>query len=146
VGETQDKGKQVQEEMELALTSPIDYSGVPLTVKWSPVKESATPGKKKVEFLFALPPGTATIDAEHGNHISLEFAALAKSGTGAPQQTFSKGVEGDLSAATLEQVRKKGVTMPGQLELGPGEYTLTFVVRDALSHQIGSVTAFLNIP
>jgi VWFA-related protein len=146
VGEEQDKGKQVQEEMELALTSPIDYSGVPLTVKWSPVKESATPGKKKVEFLFALPPGTATIDAEHGNHISLEFAALAKSGTGAPQQTFSKGVEGDLSAATLEQVRKKGVTMPGQLELGPGEYTLTFVVRDALSHQIGSVTAFLNIP
>jgi VWFA-related protein len=146
VGEEQAQGKQVQEEMELALTSPIDYSAVPLTVRWSPVTDSLTPGKKKVEFLFALPAGTATIDTEHGNHISLEFAALAKSGTGAPQQTFSRGVEGNISAATLQQVQKKGVTMPGALELGPGEYTLTFVVRDNLTRQIGSVSALLNIP
>ncbi len=77
VGPPEDEKKKAKEEIELALNSPVDYTATPLAVRWAVSKGAIDAGKKRIDFMFVLAPGTAAIDEADNNHMSLEFAALA---------------------------------------------------------------------
>jgi hypothetical protein len=85
------------------------------------------------------------LDDRDNNHLSLEFAALARDGKGVSVGTFSKAVEGHLADAMAAKIRTEGVRFPGGMDLPPGEYTLTFAVRDNLRKEIGTVSATLKV-
>ena len=115
-------------------------------MRWTPAKEGSGSGKKKIAFLFALGPGIAELDETEGNHLSLEFAALARDAKGLPKGTFSQTVEGHLAKAMAEGIKKNGVTFPGSVELEPGDYIVTFAVRDNLKRETGSAMTEIKVP
>jgi len=140
----QDERDSRKEDLLLGLTSPLEYTDLPVTVQWTERTDIAA--KKSVGFLFILPPAVATIDEADKNHISLDFAALAKSATGAPVGDFSKTLEGRLDPDTASKLNSQGAIYPGTMDLAAGDYTLRFVVRDNLSGRMGTASAHLTVP
>ena len=126
-----------------ALHSPIEGTGVPVTVQWLGV--SADGIKKKATFLAHMPAGSLSFDPAGRDQLNFDFAALAydKDGkeVGQAAQNFSKPVP----EAQLASVRTNGVGFRNSLQLGPGTYTVRFVVRDNITGKVGSVTAPLTV-
>ena len=145
-GPPQEEKQQIKEEIEAALNSPFDYTTVPLGVQWPAAKEAGVDGKKKIAFMFVTAPGVATLQQTDNNHLSLEFAAVAKDAKGLPMGAFSKAVEGHLAAAMAENIKTQGVRFPGAVELPSGEYTMIFAVRDKIRQLIGSVFVAIRVP
>jgi hypothetical protein len=133
-----------KEDLQLGLSSPLDFTGLPVTMRWTTVKDSGK--KKKIGFEYVLAPSVATIDSGDSNHISLDFAAIATTPTGVPVGHFSETLVGNLTVETANTLNAKGAKVPGTIELPPGDYTLRFLVRDNLSGQMGSVSAPLTVP
>lgn len=145
-GLPQEEKQQIKEEIGAAINSPFDYTAIPLGVQWSAAKEAGADGNKEIAFMFVLAPGVATLEEADNNHLSLEFAAVAKDPKGLPMGAFSKAVEGHLAGPMAGDIKTKGVKFPGTFELAPGEYILVFAVRDNLSQLIGSVSSVVKVP
>jgi VWFA-related protein len=126
-----------------ALHSPIEGTGVPVTVQWTRVAIAGD--KKKIEFFAQMAPGGLSFDPAGRGQLNFDFAALAydKNGKEAAQaaQNFNKPVP----ESRVESVRTNGVGFQNALELSPGNYTVRFVVRDNVTGKMGSVTAPLTV-
>jgi hypothetical protein len=140
----QDENLVRKEEIQFALTSSLESTGVPLTVRLTLVKDVG--GKKRVGFIFVLPPAVAAIDESDGNHINLNFAALAKTPDGTPVAVFSQNFEARLNLDAVDALKYTGAAYPGTIDVPPGEYTVRFVIRDNLSGLVGSTSASLKVP
>jgi hypothetical protein len=145
-GSPREEKQQIKEEIEAALNSPFDYTAVPLGVQWSAAKEANADGKKKIAFMFVLAPGVATLEETENNHLSLDFAAVAKDSKGLPMGAFSRAVDGHLAGPMAGDIKTKGVRFPGTIELPSGEYTMIFAVRDNIRQLIGSVSVAIKVP
>jgi VWFA-related protein len=126
-----------------ALHSPIEGTGVPVTVQWLGL--AADGDKKKATFLAHMPAGSLSFDPAGRDQLNFEFAVLAydRDGKEAGQaaQSFTKPVP----EAQLASVRANGLNFRNSLELVPGQYTVRFVVRDNVTGKVGSVTAPLTV-
>ncbi len=131
--------------MEMALFSPFDYTGLPMSVRLMEPAAGSKPGVKKVGFVYSIPAEAVRIDAEAGNQLRLEFGAVARDSTGKMVGNFSKVVEGKMSETQARQVREKGILFTGTMELGSGEYSLSFAVMDKVNENTGSVMAPLKV-
>jgi hypothetical protein len=127
-----------------ALQSPVDFTAIPIQGDWTGV--SAGDGKsKRVSFELVLPANFAEINEADGNHLHVEFVAEAKSeATDAPVRA-GQTLDVHLDAKGLEQIRRNGMTYRNSLKLAPGDYTVHFVVLDALNGRMGSVSAPLKV-
>ena len=132
-------------EIEKALVAPFDYPALPMTVKITGTAAGSHKGTKTVAFVYAVPGPGINVEAENGNQLRLEFAALARDGAGKMLGSFSKVIGGKLSEAQAAQVREKGILFTGTMELAPGEYGLSFVVKDEVNDKLGSVAAPLKV-
>ena len=129
-----------------ALQSPLDYTSLPLVVRWDKVEPSKEPGKKRVKYGMHLPPDVALINAAENNHFVFDFVAVAKTPEGKTvDHPVGQKIEAHLTAEKLAAVHQNGIAYNGALDLAPGEYTVRFVVRDDLSGRIGSVAAPLKV-
>lgn len=134
-----------RQQLSLALASPLDFTGVPMTVSWSgsgPAKES---GKIRVQFDLVMPMNFAQIDENDRNHLSLEIAAVARDQKNAVSGQVSQKIDNHLSADAMAQIQQHGMTYRSALQLAPGAYTVRFVVRDGLTGRIGSLAAPLKV-
>lgn len=126
-----------------ALHSPIEGTGIPVTVQWVGAVADGT--KKKASFFAHMAAGGLSFDPAGRDQLNFDFAAIAfdKNGKEVAQsaQNFSKPVP----EAQLASVRTNGVGFRNSLELLPGTYTVRFVVRDNVTGKIGSVTAPLTV-
>jgi VWFA-related protein len=129
-----------------AIHSPLDYTALPLVVRWDTVEASKEPGRKRVRYLVILAADPSLIDVGDNNHVLLEFVALVKTPEG-KQVDRPVGQRVDLHPTPdhLATIREKGLSYRGSLDLAPGEYTVRFVVRDDLSGRVGSVAAPLKV-
>jgi VWFA-related protein len=134
-----------REDMRLALISPLDFAGIPVTVTWSGNGPGSEPGKNKVQFDLIMPAGFATVDEGDQNHMLVDVAAVARNGKGEAAGEASQRIDRHLDAAGLEQIRQNGMTYRGALQLLPGEYMVRFVVRDSLADRMGSVAAPIKV-
>jgi VWFA-related protein len=129
-----------------ALTSPIEGTGVPLTVKWLGVSgEGAT---KKAELQVHLPPNAVLIESGNPNHVNFDFAVATfadNSKTGKPTSTLSKTINTAISEAQIATVRSNGIGFRNTLEFSPGQYTVRVVIRDNVTGKVGSVTTPLTV-
>jgi VWFA-related protein len=133
------------EDIEIALTSPLDFTAVPFTVRVISTKENH--GKKSVAFAFLIPPGVVTVDESDANHVNLDFAALAVRPDGTRvEDGFSQNLEGHIKPEGVTVLSTKGLSFPGSMDVPSGEYSLRFVIRDNINGQVGSATASLKVP
>ena len=133
-------------DVDMALASPLDYTSLAITVKWGNVKPSKVAGKQHVLYQVHLEPDTGLLNGGDNNHLRLEFIVRAKTPEGkwAGDAVASK-VDAHPPEATMAELRHKGVSAVGGLDLAPGEYTLRLVVRDDISGRMGSVSAPLKV-
>jgi VWFA-related protein len=126
-----------------AIRSPIDYTAMPISVRW--LEDKGQPGKKrKMRFEIVLPANVATIDGGD-NHLSLDFAASARTLEGKAAKDYSKTIDQRLTPEGVAQIKESGITYGDAIEVAPGEYTVRFVVRDNITGRMGSVSAPLKV-
>jgi VWFA-related protein len=143
---TVDPGTSRNNDIALALQSPVDFTSIALVARWDNVEPSKEPGKKHVNYEMQLAVDPTLINEAENNHVAMEFAALAKAPDGKPVDGPSgKRIETHLTPEKLSAIRQDSVGYRGALDLAPGEYTFRFVVRDDLSGRIGSVAAPLKV-
>ena len=133
-------------DLSYALTSPMEGTGIPLTVKWLGTSGEGT--TKKASFLVQLASSSLTLDPAGQNRLNFDFAAAAyafKSKDGKPATSVGKSFAPSLTEAQMAEVRAKGVGFNDALDLAPGQYNVRFVIRDNISGKIGSVTAPLTV-
>lgn len=133
-------------DLSYALVSPIDGTGVPITLKW--LGTSGGGAKRTAEFQIHLPPnGVAITGSEGQNLLNFDVAATAflDHGKNTHPAAASKTVTGSLTGAQMAVLRAQGISVQNTLELGPGQYTVRVVVRDNATGKIGSVTAPLTV-
>jgi hypothetical protein len=127
-----------------ALHSPIEGTGVPVTVQWLSV--SADGEKKKAEFMAHMPAGSLSFDPAGRDQLNFDFVALAYSDKdGKEAGEAAKSFTRKIPEAQLASVKANGVGFRNALELAPGKYTVRFVVRDNVTGKVGSVTAPLTV-
>ena len=129
-----------KQDLEFALVSPFNCTGVPLSVRWQPMP--ATPGKKAVGFSLHLAGDGFTIEPGD-NRFNLEFAAVAYKG-GENAAHAGDVVSGKVPEAAAKW-KAKGLNYQNAFDLAPGAYEVRFVVRDNLSGRVGSVSAPLQV-
>jgi VWFA-related protein len=131
-------------DMSNALNSPIEGTGVPVTVQWLTVSGDAD--KKKAVFMAQMPANSLSFDSAGRDQLNFDFAAVAfndkdRKVAASSTQIFNKPIPEQSIAA----VRANGVRFRNALELSPGKYTVRFVVRDNVTGKVGSVTAPLTV-
>jgi VWFA-related protein len=129
-----------------ALASPIDGTGVPITMKWLGVAGNGS--AKKATFVVQMPPMGLAFDTAAQNHLDFDFAVAAYIANGQsakPAVTLGKNFSPTLTEPQLVTVRAKGVGFNYDLDLSPGQYAVRLVVRDNVSGKIGSVTVPLTV-
>jgi VWFA-related protein len=130
-----------------ALSSPIESSGVPISVKW--LGTSGDGAKKRAEFIVHMPSGGVSVEASDGQkHLNFDFAAAAYVNNSKNSQsavTTGRTVNMSVSDAQMATLSSKGIDMKNALDLGPGNYIVRVVIRDNVTGKIGSVTAPLTV-
>jgi len=134
-----------REDVQLALSSPLDYTGVPMSVTWAGREPGKTPGKTKVQFDLVLPPNFASVDQTDSNHMVVDIAAVARTPKGDVVADVSQRIDTHLDSKGMEQIEHNGMTYRNGLQLPPGEYNVRFVVRDAFGNRVGSVAAPVEV-
>jgi len=126
-----------------ALASPLDYTGLPISVRW--LGTQAVGAKKKASFEIILPPSAGVVDESNNNHLSLDVVALARNSKGEPLGQFAEHLDANLKPETLPTLHKDGVNYANGIQIEPGDYNVRFVVRDDLTGRLGSVSAPLHL-
>ena len=143
MGSSHDSESGRKEDLQLGLVSPLNYTDLPLTVRW--VGNNEVGVKEKIGFQFRLAQGAATVDEADGNHVSMDFAALAISTRGKIEGQFTKQMEGRIGTAQVDVLKSGKAFFPGELELAPGDYMVRFVARDNLTGRMGSISTPLKV-
>ncbi|MGA2004511.1 MAG: VWA domain-containing protein [Terriglobales bacterium] len=129
-----------------ALKSPLEYTGLSLVAQWDKVEASKEAGKKSVHYIVKVAPDSDLIDAANGNHVFVDFVAVAITATGAQvDPPAGKRIDVHPTSELLAAIRQQGAGFQGALDLASGEYTVRFVVRDNLTGRVGSVAAPLTV-
>jgi VWFA-related protein len=128
-------------DVDFALSSPFDSTGLEVTVQWQGM--AASGDKKKVGFALRL-PATGVIDEADKNRFDVDFIAQATR-NGAPAANAGQSIKGMVPPASLAKIKAEGIFYNNALELPAGSYQVRFVVRDNLSGRIGSVSAPLTV-
>jgi VWFA-related protein len=131
-----------QQDESTALTSPFEYTALPVNLKW--MDTAAQGDKRKVRFEVFVPPSSELVGGER-NALDLDVIATAFDGTRSIAGQSSKAIKSQLKPQALEQVTKFGVTYISDLDVKPGDYVVRLVVRDNLSGRMGSITAPLKV-
>jgi VWFA-related protein len=131
------------QDLRLAMVSDVAFTGVPLMIHFAGITDQGA--KKRVRFEAILPPDTATIGTEGGEHIDLEFYGVVVDTGGKVFSSFKQPFAAKLNAQAITQVKTSGITYGSNLDLDPGQYRIRMVVRDNLNGKIGSVVAPLEV-
>jgi hypothetical protein len=143
VGSTLDAESAHKADVNFALSSPFESTGIPMLVRWNPAAALAAEQPKKTEFAIVVPANSVVNELDQ-NQFDIDFVWEADR-DGAMAQRDGKTTRGSLNAESLAKVKKEGVFYTNSLQLPPGKYRVHFVVRNNLNGRIGSVTAPLTV-
>jgi VWFA-related protein len=137
--------KTARDDVGLALSAPMDFPGLSVSVTWTSVEPGKSEGHSRVRFDLVMPPNFASVDDSDRNHMVVDIFAVARDSKGAVAAEISQRIDTFLKPDGLEQIQRNGMTYRNGLQLAPGEYRVRFVVRDALANRTGSVTAPVRV-
>lgn len=131
-------------DLNYALSTPIEGTGVPLTVEWLGFADDGQ--RKKAVYIAHMPPNALAFDPNGQNKLDFDFAVVAYAeangkAAATSNTTYSKLVP----EAQLAAVKTNGIDFRNALALDPGKYFVRFVVRDNVTGKVGSLTAPLTV-
>jgi VWFA-related protein len=129
--------KDVQQEFELAFSSPLDYTAVPLGWKLT-TSEAAENGNQKVGFEVFLPPHALVMQEDW---LKFNVHVVATDPRNKSTLVFSKMFHAHLKSGAGAEIDRQGLTYKGDMLLAPGHYHLKLMVRDDFTGKFGSVGA-----
>jgi VWFA-related protein len=129
-------------DIDTALLSPFESTGVPVTVRW--MGTTGDGAMKKIAFAIHVPASGIMFDASQGNHFEVDFVARAAQ-NGKQAASVGQMANGAIPPAKMPEINEQGVRYSNALELPAGTYQVRFVVRDNLTGKIGSVSAPLTV-
>ena len=135
-----------QQDIRLALASPLDFVGVPVSITWSDRGKGKSASKTRVQFDLVMPANFASVDESDQNHLVVDIAAVARTAKGEVVAEISQRIDSHLKSDGWEQVQHHGMTYRNALELPPGEFMVRFAVRDSIGNRVGSVAAPVKVP
>lgn len=135
-----------------ALTSPIEYGGIPLTFSWIAGDTSPHPGASENVrqaraargFTLRIDPSALAIDLADRNHIRLTIIAVALDRSGKMLGNSSQQIELHPEASEFDRLRRTGLLYSSAIEAPPGACKLRFIVRDDLGIRMGSVSVIVD--
>jgi len=128
-----------------ALTSPFDFTALPVFFRLNGAPQPGQNGKKELPFDVGLNPGGVSIDGDNNNHTSLEFLAVVRDGSMNVADEVSQHLEANLKPESARKINSEGMTYHNMLRLAPGDYSVRVVVRDNVSGRIGSLQAPIKV-
>ena len=132
-----------QDEITLALQSPLEYTGIPFRVEFTGTDDSG--GKKKANFTISL-PGDGGLLNETTRKVDLGIVAQAKNAKGDIVGKLSEGAGGQFPPEAVAQIKELGFQLKRSIEVpGTGDFTLHLVIRDNPTGRMGSITIPLNV-
>ncbi|HVP56276.1 MAG TPA: VWA domain-containing protein [Candidatus Eisenbacteria bacterium] len=131
------------DETGVAMTSPLEYTGIPFRITVAGMEEGSG-GKKKVNLVIAI-PGSAGILNEAAGTVDVGFVANAINAAGRPVGTMNEGAGGKFNAEQMAHIKQLGFQLKRSFEVSPGECSVRFVVRDNQSGRMGDVIFPLNV-
>ncbi len=131
-------------DVEMALVSPMNYTGIPMAVRWLGPPAGSGP-KKDARFEITVLPQGVSIDEEQNNALSLEVVAAARDAAGKDVDHFSQHIAANLKPGSVQRLIQQGLHYTSAIEVPPGQYSVRFVVRDNLTGRMGSVLAPLKV-
>jgi len=129
-------------DIEAALRSPLDYTGIPLQVILKPQVEAD--GKKKLPFSTVISPSGLNVDITENNHVFIEVSYSVLNARGDSTAKQDRTYNMNLNPEQMKQFEARGLGLGDTLELPQGAERLRVVVRDNLSGRVGSVMAELH--
>jgi VWFA-related protein len=129
--------KHRQDELRIAAWSPLDSTGLGMTVHLAP--QNAPVGSVRLEVL--LNPGEVILEPKDGRwNGQLDMAFIC---TGADNQQLAstnQSIQLSFLPENHQLVAKNGMVLLGQMNLAAGTRKLRIIVRDVASGSVGSVT------
>jgi VWFA-related protein len=143
---TEDLEKSRENDVAIALRSPLDDTSLPLSVHWNNIEPSTVPDKRHISYRIRVGPEPGLIEEADNNHVELEFVAQPRPTEAKdPDPPVGQRIDAHPTHDNLPTILQNGIVYAGTLDLSPGDYTVHFVVRDDLSGRLGSVTAPLTV-
>jgi VWFA-related protein len=142
---TQDPAITRKLDIDLALSSPLEFTGLPLTLRWTGVQDDPNAAKRKMGMTVAVGEKMVGIDEGDENHVLVEFVISVRRPDGTTVNNVEDRLEGHLKPESVKQIRDSGLVHQHPLELEPGDYRVVVVVRDGITGRVGSVIAPLNV-
>jgi VWFA-related protein len=140
-----------------AFATPVEYRGVPISVRWTASGEeaitktaagnAASPGEPELKqghmrsFLLGINPTTLAVDAADNNHIRLDLMVVALDPNGKVLADLTQQLDLHPSAPELEGLRRGGFAYANAVEVPPHTSVVRFIVRDYVSERMGTVSA-----
>lgn len=129
-----------QQDVRRALAAPFAFSSLPLRGAWLSTDER---GAVRFELTIAPESLAHTLSQQE---LDLSIIAVAKDREGKAAATISQKVTRHLDASSSDTIREAGIRYTNRFALQSGQYQVTFVVRDNISGNVGSVRAALDLP
>ena len=138
-----------------ALVTPIEYRGLPISVRWTDSGEepiaktagnAATPGRPQLQrrhmqsFLLAINPDKLVVDVADNNHMRLDLVVIALDPSGKILANLTQQLDLHLSGPKLDQLRRGGFAYAEAVEVPRHTSVVRFIVRDYLNERIGTVS------
>lgn len=130
---------QRKNDVAMAVISPVDYTGIPVTVRWLGAAEKD--GRRHYRFQVAVAPGGLSVDEGDHNHIKVGIIAYAENAQGNHVGDVTKDINAHMQDHNYAMFKQQGFGYTDVLDVPPGEFTVKFIVRDDLSGKMGTVTA-----
>ncbi len=142
ISQAADPEKSRMTDLQLAMVSPLPYTGVAVTGHFIGVQ----PGKDKRDASFALdlPPQAVTVSESDGS-LNFDIIVVARGADGKEAAKLGQRVQRKLTPEAAAQIRAEGIHYTNKLALGPGTYGVWFVIRDNVTGRTGSVMAPLTV-
>lgn len=133
---------EIQSEMLAAVSSNMNSVAVPFTGRFLDTTDKD--GKKSVRFELTVPFSSLTVDADNGNHLALDVAAVAIDAKGQIVGKMGQTIDTKLKPESVAQIQQGGLRYRNTIEVPPGDYQVRFIVRDNLAERLGTASTPLK--
>lgn len=144
-----------------ALRSPLEYTGIKMSLRWLEVKPIPAgqapapfgdqdpavkhPPVAVARFRLEFAPRAVEIDTANNNHLGLTVMALCLNTANEPVCGMAKGMETNLTDEQVRNSDRNGTGIQNEILLPAGHLRVRLALRDRRTGQIGSIEAPIDV-
>jgi hypothetical protein len=125
-----------------ALTSPLDYTSIPMQLHWSGGPGQSDKGEVALE--VSCPPGAIALQSGERT-LDVDFLAFVRPVGKTEGRTFPKSFVAKLSPQQQAKFATSGFGFSKRVALTPGRYEVRVLLRDNVGHKMGTVSTLVDL-